>query len=33
VSFCAPFEQAAELGEALAWPEQMEEAEPGPVRH
>src|SRR5436190_14632216 len=33
VSFCAPFEQAAALGEALARPEQTEAAEPSPVRH
>jgi hypothetical protein len=33
VSFCAPFEQATELGAALARPEQTEDAEPSPVRH
>jgi hypothetical protein len=33
VSFCAPFEQAAELGEALARQEHVENVEPPPVRH
>lgn len=33
VSFCAPFEQAAELGQALARQDQVEAAEPPPVRH
>jgi hypothetical protein len=33
VSFCAPLEQAAELGAALARQEQTEDARPSPVRH
>ena len=33
VSFCAPFQQAAELGEALARQESMKDAKPSPVRH
>ena len=33
VSFCTPFQQAAELGEALARQDLAEDAEPPPVRH
>jgi hypothetical protein len=33
VSFCAPFEQAAELGEALARQDQVQDTETPPVRH